>query len=69
MLHALQDSNPRAFGVREFKSNQSDDTKKEAPKGTSLFCMAERVGFEPTEGRPSPVFKTGAFDQLSHLSG
>ena len=30
--------------------------------------MAERVGFEPTEGCPSPVFKTGAFDQLSHLS-
>ncbi len=30
--------------------------------------MAERVGFEPTEGYPSPVFKTGALDQLSHLS-
>ena len=24
--------------------------------------MAERVGFEPTVGCPTPVFKTGAFD-------
>ena len=32
--------------------------------------MAERVGFEPTEGyKPSPVFKTGALSQLDHLSG
>ena len=23
--------------------------------------MAEGVGFEPTDGFPSPVFKTGAF--------
>jgi hypothetical protein len=32
-----------------------------------VFCnclkyMAERVGFEPTEGFPSTVFKTAAFD-------
>ena len=40
---------------------------KTAPNGT-VCVLAERVGFEPTEGRPSPVFKTGAFDQLSHLS-
>ena len=25
--------------------------------------MAEEVGFEPTDGRPSPVFKTGAFSR------
>ena len=25
--------------------------------------VAERVGFEPTEGRPSMVFKTTAFDR------
>jgi len=25
--------------------------------------MAERVGFEPTEGLPSTVFKTVAFDR------
>ena len=24
--------------------------------------MAEKVGFEPTEGHPSTVFKTAAFD-------
>ena len=30
--------------------------------------MAERVGFEPTVGYPTPVFKTGTFGQLSHLS-
>ena len=24
--------------------------------------MAEGQGFEPWDGRPSPVFKTGAFD-------
>ena len=30
--------------------------------------MAEGVGFEPTEGCPSPVFKTGTFGQLSHPS-
>jgi hypothetical protein len=40
---------------------------KTAPNGT-VCVLAERVGFEPTEGCPSPVFKTGAFDQLSHLS-
>ena len=25
--------------------------------------MAEEEGFEPTDGRPSPVFKTGAFSR------
>lgn len=30
--------------------------------------LAERVGFEPTVGCPTPVFKTGTFGQLSHLS-
>ena len=25
--------------------------------------VAERVGFEPTEGCPSPVFKTGALNR------
>ncbi len=25
--------------------------------------MAEEVGFEPTDGHPSPVFKTGAFSR------
>ena len=27
------------------------------------ILLAERVGFEPTEVLPSPVFKTGAIDQ------
>ena len=31
-----------------------------APPG--LGKMAEGVGFEPTVGCPTPVFKTGAFD-------
>jgi hypothetical protein len=30
--------------------------------------MAERVGFEPTGAYTPPVFKTGAFSQLDHLS-
>ncbi len=30
--------------------------------------VAERVGFEPTDARASPVFKTGALNQLDHLS-
>lgn len=29
---------------------------------TRLFFLAERVGFEPTVGFPTPVFKTGALD-------
>ena len=30
--------------------------------------VAESKGFEPSEAWTSPVFKTGAFDQLSQLS-
>ena len=30
--------------------------------------MAEREGFEPSEGFPSAVFKTAALNQLDHLS-
>ena len=30
--------------------------------------MADRVGFEPTEPFSSPDFKSGAIDQLCHLS-
>ena len=31
--------------------------------------LAERVGFEPTVGStPTPIFKTGALNQLDHLS-
>ena len=30
--------------------------------------MVEPLGFEPREVLPSPVFKTGAFDQLSQSS-
>ena len=30
--------------------------------------LAERVGFEPTVGyKPTPIFKTGAINQLDHL--
>ena len=29
----------------------------------AFLKMAEEVGFEPTDGRPSPVFKTGAFSR------
>ena len=33
------------------------------------FFVAERVGFEPTVGyKPTPIFKTGAINQLDHLS-
>ncbi len=28
---------------------------------TSGTCVAEGVGFEPTVGKPTPVFKTGTF--------
>ena len=35
----------------------------------SLASLAERVGFEPTVGyKPTPIFKTGAINQLDHLS-
>ena len=30
-------------------------------------ALAEGVGFEPTDGCPSPVFKTGAFDRSATL--
>ena len=36
--------------------------------GAFFVYMAEREGFEPSEGFPSPVFKTGTFGQLCHLS-
>jgi hypothetical protein len=29
--------------------------------------MAEEVGFEPTDGFPSPVFKTGALNRSATL--
>ena len=33
------------------------------------IVLAERVGFEPTVGyKPTPIFKTGAINQLDHLS-
>ena len=35
---------------------------------TAKIKMAERVGFEPTDACTSPVFKTGALNQLDHLS-
>ena len=35
--------------------------KKMHPQGVHFF-LAERVGFEPTDTRISPVFKTGAFN-------
>ena len=41
--------------------------KKKTSKWMS-FLLAERVGFEPTDAFTSPVFKTGAFNQLDHLS-
>ena len=41
--------------------------KKEVIHLTS-FQMAEGGGFEPPNGFPLPVFKTGAFSQLDHLS-
>ena len=31
-------------------------------RSAGLGKMAEGVGFEPTVGCPTPVFKTGAFD-------
>ena len=39
------------------------------PTWVHLHKMAERVGFEPTEGyKPSAIFKTAALNQLDHLS-
>lgn len=32
-----------------------------------LFLLAEAVGFEPTNGCPLPVFKTGAFNHSATL--
>ena len=30
-------------------------------EGRSVASLAEGVGFEPTVGKPTPVFKTGTF--------
>ena len=35
---------------------------------TTNSRSTERLGFEPREVLPSPVFKTGALNQLDHLS-
>ena len=38
-------------------------------KPSAPISLAERVGFEPTVGyKPTPIFKTGAINQLDHLS-
>ena len=38
-------------------------------KPSASISLAERVGFEPTVGyKPTPIFKTGAINQLDHLS-
>ena len=38
------------------------------PVGTrAVDGSAEEVGFEPTDGFPSPVFKTGAFNRSATL--
>ena len=40
-----------------------------APDKTGALLVAERVGFEPTDGyQPSHDFESCAFNQLSHLS-
>ena len=36
-----------------------DERTRSSERG--LGCLAEGVGFEPTVGKPTPVFKTGTF--------
>ena len=43
------------------------ETKNPITKVLQGF-VAERAGFEPAEACASPVFKTGALNQLDHLS-
>ena len=59
-------AHPCAMGF--FESTNLIYHNAKSPNKGALCIMAERVGFEPTDSCPSPVFKTGAFDQLSHLS-
>ncbi len=45
-------------------------SRRAAPRLTRyklMFLMAEAVGFEPTNGFPLPVFKTGAFNRSATL--
>ena len=45
-------------------------TNKKGSLPTALFvCMAEKVGFEPTEALASTVFKTAAFDHSATSPG
>jgi hypothetical protein len=46
--------------------SQPQPEKQKAPhtaRVRGLLNLAEGVGFEPTDGLPSPVFKTGAFSR------
>ncbi len=50
--------------LRAMRDGKSQANKKPAQHGCmGSVWMAEEVGFEPTDGRPSPVFKTGAFSR------
>ena len=62
--------------MNQFRHTQKDGHSRDLKfqreigyKGRAQFCseMAEGVGFEPTDGCPSPVFKTGAIDHSATL--
>ena len=48
--------------VSHSKSDKKVETKRARPKSRSCN-LAEGVGFEPTDGRPSTVFKTVALSR------
>ena len=55
-------------GTRSLQVTVGNKKPARKCRGFSSLHMAEGGGFEPTEGCPSPVFKTGTFGQLSHPS-
>jgi hypothetical protein len=55
--------NPADFAHTMFELRPKNSAKKKSLNFTlKPFLCAEGVGFEPTEGCPSTVFKTAAFD-------
>ena len=61
---ALKQRRPPNWEPSPSPSQTLEHTKKCAK---CLFLLAEAVRFELTDGRPSPVFKTGAFNRSATL--
>ena len=56
---------PRRFGRQDVERPGDPAGVIAGPGGCR--AVAEGVGFEPTNGRPLPVFKTGAFNRSATL--